>query len=182
MDNVSLWTCDILWRRSCQVAIAVFLLIMYIQDALVFLRLLVPPFSSPWQHLSPRSLRSLNLMCYWNRVVTRNARDGQTNLIIPAAVELAWAQLWNNPHILCSAESAKRHWRQESKSWELIQKVMHVPARSREIGVEAVRFCQCTNVRHAICCVFVSSLLFVLICGFVFNIPLHHLCHVLFFC
>ena len=107
MDNVSLWTCDILWRRSCQVAIAVFLLIMYIQDALVFLRLLVPPFSSPWQHLSPRSLRSLNLMCYWNRVVTRNARDGQTNLIIPAAVELAWAQLWNNPHILCSAESAK---------------------------------------------------------------------------
>ena len=36
MDNVSLWTCDILWRRSCQVAIAVFLRIMYIQDALVF--------------------------------------------------------------------------------------------------------------------------------------------------
>ena len=61
-----------------------------------------------------------------------------------------------------------------------IQKVMHVPARSREIGVEAVRFCQCTNVRHAICCVFVSSLLFVLICGFVFNIPLHGLCHVFF--
>ena len=105
--------------------------------------------------------------------------------------QLLWSLLEHNfgtTRTFCAVRRAPRidpeghPWRLDNYYWKSCsRKAMSSAAIHHQLDMWTnISFCQCTNVRHAICCVFVSSLLFVLICGFVFNIPLHGLCHVFF--